>query len=42
MVYGGTIWKIINLVLLKNPSLTVAQGAQIVREVKQALKAVEC
>jgi len=40
MIYGGTVWKIIQLVLLKNPSLTVSQGAQIVREIKIALKAV--
>ncbi len=42
MAYGGTIWQMINLVLLKNPTLTAGEGAKIVRDIKLSLKGFEC
>jgi len=42
MIYGGAVWKQIQLVLLKNPSLTAGEGAQIVRDIKRGIKAMQC
>jgi len=38
MVYKSTLWHIMNLILLENPTLTAGEGAQVVRNIKLALR----
>ncbi len=42
MAYGGTIWQMLKIIMLKNPNLTVAEAGVIVTNIKLALKGLQC